>query len=357
MENRSLPSTDRQINIDLLRILACFMVVIMHTAVLNGLLEVSVFGGGALKLNRYDFAVRSAIPLFFMISGKLFLGRQSSVSIPVLYKKNILRLLIIYIVWSFLYALDSVGLAASSAHPSSLINAAVKSPWHLWYLPALIGVYLLIPILWAFTKYENGKYLKYYVALFVVFGVIYTTLLSGSFIYPGIATQISKFTCELCGYSGYFILGYFISRQNLEKIKCWHLLVFLLAVIMAATKIGEMNAMADGTPTGIVHGLSYLTLPTFLEAVSIFILFMKLTSVNLWSDRIKAKIVYLSKCTLGIYLIHPLVSGHLDSWFGLNTLTFIPVFRVPLMSMIIFLISMAVMMILNKIPVVNKWLF
>lgn len=75
-------------NIDYLRIFACFMVIILHVSADNWhTADVDSFEWAVF--NFYDTAVRSCVPLFFMISGKLFLGRTEIILISKLYKKNI----------------------------------------------------------------------------------------------------------------------------------------------------------------------------------------------------------------------------------------------------------------------------
>ena len=62
---------EREYNMDILRILACFMVVVLHTSAQNW--DAVPFISFEWKaFNFYNAMVRSAVPIFFMISGKLF---------------------------------------------------------------------------------------------------------------------------------------------------------------------------------------------------------------------------------------------------------------------------------------------
>ena len=104
-------------------------------------------------LNIYDCISRSTVPIFFMISGALFLDKQELI-VKDIFKKNVLRLLIWYIVWSLIYYLTGI------------------KPIHLGYIPSLIGVYILIPVLYSIVNYESGKYIKYYLIVFLWFEII-----------------------------------------------------------------------------------------------------------------------------------------------------------------------------------------
>ncbi len=64
----------RKINIDYLRITSCIMVIFLHLSA-QFFHVVDVESNEWKILNFYDCLVRSAVPLFVMISGNLFLTR------------------------------------------------------------------------------------------------------------------------------------------------------------------------------------------------------------------------------------------------------------------------------------------
>ena len=104
-----------------------------------------------------------------------------------------------------------------------LALVTVKSHYHLWFLPSLIGLYMLQPFIRAIISYKEEKYLPYFLALFFIFGVIRPTLLH--FIQnPLGVTLIQKIPMDLMGYSAYMILGYYLA--NSSKFQC-HPLILL----------------------------------------------------------------------------------------------------------------------------------
>lgn len=76
----------RDYNMDLLRILAAFMVVVIHVSAHN-FSDTPTKSIEWLSYNFYDSVVRSAVPIFLMISGAFFLTDRIQSNIKKLYKK------------------------------------------------------------------------------------------------------------------------------------------------------------------------------------------------------------------------------------------------------------------------------
>lgn len=128
---------EREYNMDYLRIFACFMVIFLHVAAQNWS-SVEVTGKQWHVFNLYNSAVRSSVPLFLMLSGKLLLSHGDDFSMKKFFSKNIKKLFIVYLVWAFLYAVDTVGIAEIlKGNYRNLIACVVGSKFHLWYLSTL----------------------------------------------------------------------------------------------------------------------------------------------------------------------------------------------------------------------------
>ena len=80
---------ERDYRIDLLRILACLMVVFIHVSAFGMLSGVGSFNWHIGNI--YDSLVRSAVPLFVMISGAFLLSKN--ISYKEIFSKYILRIL------------------------------------------------------------------------------------------------------------------------------------------------------------------------------------------------------------------------------------------------------------------------
>lgn len=133
-------ATDRKLWIDTIRAAACLLVILLHSAAFY----VNNSGLGSLDwnwANAVDAFSRACVPLFFMISGYLFLGSRA----PKL--RHILRVVSALAVYSAI-AILAIWIFGGT-FPMAKLMALPYQPafYHLWYLYALIGIYLLASII------------------------------------------------------------------------------------------------------------------------------------------------------------------------------------------------------------------
>lgn len=342
-------------SLDLLRICACFMVILLHVAAFQ-FYAVSPSGEEWRVFNFYDTLSRSCVPLFFMISGHLFLSRKDPINLSRLFSKNILKLFFLYLLWSALYALDTVGLSALGCEGvlSSIYTTFLTSKYHLWYLPAMIGLYLLAPFVQGAAQHWEGKFLRYFCVLFFFCIIFYNTICLLSKIHQGpflsFFESLSVFSPPFSYPLGYFVLGYALGRHQFSTVKWWQPLSAFFALVCVFTFLNHRYALFTGAASTILY--NYDLLPAFAEAVCLFVLFRKLPTETL-SDRSKALILTVSKCTLGIYLLHIFVLEHLQATFHISPTSFQPWLSVPLITLLVFVCCLLVIYLLKKIPYVG----
>lgn len=350
MENTVIlsPPKTRDIRYDLLRIFAAFMVVVLHVSGKNwSSTPPDTISWAAMNL--YDSFVRSAVPLFFMLSGAFMLKKEAN--FKKLYGK-IFSLALIYTVWSVLYAVDTIGL--TEIFNTSLLDfakAVVKSKFHLWFIPSLIGAYILQPIMYAIVHFENGKYTPYYLICFLIFGIIQPTLsttLNGIELLPSI---INKLSIEMTGVSGYMILGYYIVNQKPIKIKKTTAVFCFMGVALISTIICQLHALKTNKVSNILYG--NFMLPVCLEAILIFAFFQSLGLNSFKKEKINKIIQKISALTMGVYLFHPFVIEQIGLKLGIDSLSFNPIVSIPVLSVAIFAISLFVSFIMTKIPIIK----
>jgi surface polysaccharide O-acyltransferase-like enzyme len=285
-----------------------------------------------------------------MISGSLFLNKKQ-LNIKHLWQRNISHLFVVYLIWSFLYAIDILGIPTLSIDSIPLfITQFIYSSGHLWFLPALISLYIIFPFLYTLVHYKNGILVPYFLGLFFIIGIIKPTLL----IIPGLPLDfinvLNKINVEGFSYSGYFILGYWLSRKNTKKIPAVFPLLVFIGSVVGASFLGYQNAISNEVASGLLF--SNFCLPVFVEAIALFILFQ-----NLLSNREVPKIIQtISSYTFGIYLLHVFVYQHLDFRYGLSAITFNPIFSILLVSTLTFIICLIFVAILKKIPFIKNWI-
>ena len=96
----------------------------------------------------------------------------------------------------------------------------------------------------------------------------------------------------------------------------------------------------------------YSTRSIMTLAISI-LLFCVFLSINFRGNRM---FFHISKATFGVYLIHPLFIDVLDRFLGITIQSFHQILSVPALSAVVFLASLGASILINKIPLINKWI-
>ena len=354
MNGSPAPENRRDLSADLLRLLACLMVVGIHTS-MEGWYSISPRSYTWAVLNFYDTLCRPAVPLFVMISGSLFL-RKEKLDIRRLWTRNIPRLLAVYILWAVFYAVMNNGIHKSMEDPSLIWNeiSGPNPQYHLWYLRMIINIYAIAPILRMLVRKLDGKYFRYFFTLFFFFGILRSTVYELPFLPQWIHEQINLFVeMDLVRYSAYFILGYYLSdperdfRVSGKKVFA----VYLLTLVLAAGLTQWISA-ADNWPTQALYG--NFALPVAVEAVCLFILIRQKASKMSVSGKAEKILAAVSGSTLFVYLIHPFVIRRMQIYFHLYTTDYNVLFSVPLAVLLVFILSSACGIVLKKIPLLNR---
>ena len=350
MENRS--GQERQLNMDLLRILACFSVIMLHSAA-QFWYYLPLLSGNWLIANSYDAAFRFGVPVFVMLSGRFFLSKEGEVNIKTLYFKNILRLFVLYWVWSIVYGLWNCrqwmgnGILALEDYVQEILYGR----YHLWYLPMQMGLYMLLPVLKGWVRNSSKKNLEYFLILFVVCQIGLSTIkilpLSG-----GVLHVMAQFEVELaCSYAGYFVLGYYLYRYPPCKKARLGLYVCGIAGLFGAAGISVLETRFKGK--GMATAFDSYSLFTFFVVVALYVCFqnLKISPKAAGGWLIKE----LSADTLGIYLMHLLMMEFLDG-FGIHSMTIGIILGIPLLAVLCFVICTPVAALLRRIPFVGKYI-
>ncbi len=94
----------RIVKYDILRVVACFSIILLHVSA-SYWSVVDVRGGEFLVMTVYNSLTRFAVPVFFMLSG-LFLVAPERENVAI--GKRVLRLVMLFYVWSAFYAFQGI---------------------------------------------------------------------------------------------------------------------------------------------------------------------------------------------------------------------------------------------------------
>lgn len=338
--------------LDYLRVFAAFAVILVHVSAQN-IGAVPLLSANWLTLHLYNNAVRWPNWIFLMISGALLLDPQHSFSTAKLYRKNLLRIGTAFFFWSFLYALNEF---FPCRDWRAALSAVFAGHYHMWFLFMIAGLYLLAPM---FRQISSEQTLRY--ILLLLFGLRFFLPFSFSLlrilhiphtIFPlslmsGLLSQIQSQipSKEIL----YFLLGTYLVR--FPPRKSLRIGLYASAVFSYLFTIGII--LFTQTHPGSMEQPFDFALTDLLMTAAIFLFFKQVISDA--PSKAHRFFRLLSASSFGIYLVHPFVIDTLASQAGLTTLSFSPVLSVPVLTLLVFLISLGITMVLRKIPVLKTY--
>lgn len=168
MNTSEIKTQNRFYWMDFTRIIACFAVIVIHTA-----------GSSSLGNRIMNVLCYCAVPLFVMISGANFLDKD--VDIKTIWKKYIIPMLISFAVWSFMYAIYTsysyyaqftdhvLGSEYRTEFIKTIIINTVNGHYHMWYIWMTIGLYAVMFFIRKLYSTCTKKQLLYFLIISFVY--------------------------------------------------------------------------------------------------------------------------------------------------------------------------------------------
>ena len=324
----------RNINLDLIKVLACIGVVLLHTTMIG------FKDTGSWNLLAYLYYLGTySIPLFFMVNGYLLLGKRNITYSYILEKVK--WILITVSSWNTIVWLLKRDFAVNPV--KKIIGSMVQKGYffQFWFFGALILIYLCLPIL---KKFLNSKrsYL-YILSLLISIGLIFE--LTNIIIQTPLQSYVIQ-TFRLWTWFFYYILGGLIAQFDKEFIKNgfkrWMKIVAVLLLLITPVILFFLAKT-------IYHNLfaEYFYDILFVKIVSLGV-FLTILTLSLKESKYKW-IVSLSNQTMGVFIVHTYVMKVLEKLLGFSytgAYLLFPIFTLC--------ISLIVVSLLMKIPYFNR---
>lgn len=342
---------NRIVYLDLLRICAIFSVIVIHVSAIAEDSESDLTGYVGLV---YNSMVRWAVPIFFMISGAMFLRKDKNYTFAIMIKKYIPRLLICIIFWGFLYSLLDIYLYSNFSLKTLLlcfINVfSNNSGYHLWFLYALIALYIMVPLFRIIVKNLSQKQLIFVIMCWMILslGIAQFNLITKTLSIP---VSINWYFPMISGYAGYFLLGYYLMNYDVSKM----IKNILLILGTLALALGIVLNVVFTKKAGykIDAFLSQDGISSCLVAISVFLIFKSLFNRQ-FSVKVSKIIKSISQHTFGIYLIHVFVISVIFHIFNLKIDLINSVISIPIFSLLVFILSYILIFLFSNIPILKK---
>lgn len=294
------PTMKKRIHgIDLLKIVACALVVAVHTidarlGIVNRLLQMSTV---------------VAIPLFFEINGFLVLSKRSMDSRYVFHK--IIKILLICFSWEFF---NSIANYIVYRKVISFVSGAVfdliqkGNFFQFWFLGALIILYAATPLLHRMLRNKE----KLYSVIMLVCGVACIVIDFLQFLLKWQFISVTIQTFRVWQWGFYYMLGGYIAKykdrieENLCKIS--KITTFFLLALSIVVMFGWMWFCRETAFGYLDIGGFYGAFPTIITAAGMLVIAMR--------SRIDSRIVRLiAPTTMGVYIIHAHVMSYWVHFF------------------------------------------
>lgn len=342
---------DRIVSLDILRVLACFMVVMVHSGEFFYIgNDGSLIRDNALWVGLYGSLLRSSVPLFVMLSGFLLLPIRYTPS--VFYKKRFVRILIPLLIWSVLYAIVPC-LLGEYGTGDMLRNLALipvnfsGKCGHLWYVYMLIGLYLFIPILspWiqnASKRFEGGFLLVWIFTLLLPYlKVLFPEMLGEAYWNP--YSSVYYFS----GFIGYLVLGHYLKvHVQLSGKKSLFLGGGLIILGYLITYSGfAYNMKKVPTVEAVELTWRFTTINVAMMAAGIFLIIKNLSFKTAFS---KGLLRDVSRLSFGMYLAHIFILNQLYKLWSM----LLPgaMYIIPVLAITTFIVTYLLIKALSFLP-------
>lgn len=368
--------------IDLLRVLACFLVIFSHCC--DGF--VAQFDSDRESFLTGVFLgslVRPCVPIFVMMTGVLLLPIKTGHSLNAFYRKRIGRIITPLIFWSvvlpiltFVYfhyinpetqnpmiTVDNYTVQSLAQKLYTFIFNFNFDTVPMWYLYMLIGLYLILPILSSWLVQASRNDLKtilliWGVSLCLPFVKMAAPMLGyqGNFgnmdILGGCDWNVYGTFYYLSGFIGYLILPYYLIKYplNWSWKKMWLVSIPMFLVGYAITSFGYILTQKYFPGNyAYLEVLWYFTgINVFMMTFPVFIMMQKIKIPSMpWLSR-------LAGLSFGIYLCHFVFVFITYDWFNMASLPF--VVRIICMAVTTFIICYLIVSLMSKFKLTNRFI-
>ena len=381
--------TKREIWLDWLRVIACFLVMLTHST------EPFYLGGeGSLILTHSDAVWAAVMDVFSRAAVVLFVIASSYLQFPLHYdtgtffRKRALRILPPFLVWTLCYALVW---GEPVQNFKDLLWNFNYAAGHLWFVYMLIGLYLVMPLLSPWAEKVSKKELQVYLGIW-----LFTTIIPLLRVWLGGAAPViygpsgipnpAKYPLwgeaswntfglfyYVSGMLGYLLLGLYF-RRFVGELSWKKTLAIALPVFACGFAIGvfgflrQVGADSHGVfPVEGPVGLAAIWETTWLNdsigvammAIGWILVLRKIQSDGKFYRRV---VLPVSNASYGMYLSHllvlVLVSGWLRDALRLGNEGVLGLWTTPVQILLTALISYVLValacVLIRKIPKLGK---
>ena len=348
---------------DALRVMAIIGVIFCHASTSFVALDIGSFN---FYISAFFDCFRDfCVPIFVMLSGALLIAKKDSLF--TFFKKRLSRIFIPFLFWGIVYTLYSFIFLKHNLNLNYVFDVFMRNGGTIggifWFVWMIFTIYIAIFIINKVNSYGNGripdfdrKFINVLTILSVVFIIMFQMYLLPDILYKSLLGYYVSFI-------PYAIIGSFLANNDFISSKIGAKKTALIALALSiATYLYYIFACVG--PMSVSNNSftypGYFNILILVLSASIFILFKSMSKIQFFRNVEKSKygdvIVSLSGYSYGIYLIHYLVLYILKRKIVIicDYTQQSPLIWIPLLVLITLIISLAILMILDRIPYLRK---
>lgn len=347
-------SKNRNYALDLLRVVACYLVIQQHASEFYYIGENGsvVTGDNTFWIGVITSLCRISVPLFVMISGYFLLPMRDTT--PLFFRKRFTRVLYPFLAWCVIYAVYFVFSKGDTLEQMALnilqipINFGTQVG-HLWYIYMLIGLYLLIPIISPWLKSASKKELQGYLILWLITSFLPYIHLVFPEVLGECAWNSTPMLYYFTGFAGYLILGYYMKTYGRLSVP-----ISILLLIAGYGVTAYVYCTRIDTAVNVVAlelSWQFCVINVVAATVGTFSLFQNIKATG--ESVIGKLITNVSSLSYGMYLAHIIVLNFFYELLkGISSTVLI---TVPLITICTFVTVYIIIRLLSLLPKSKYW--
>ena len=353
----------KMLDIEIMRIVAIFLVIFVHTYE-KGILLFSLYEPGDIRYFMYlpmSVCCSSGVPIFFMISGALILNKTNGTinDIKKIWTKKIPHMLLVLFVWSIIHYIPVLHINANYRFDFlGFLKAFYTSDniyAHLWFLYAYIAYLMTLPILKKIANaLTNVEYL-YLFTLVLVFSMIvptidylisYGKIAMNSNIKPSWIGNVI-FICPLIGYFLKCRIENFWTKKKILIL--WVVNIFTIMISCYMSYLQAKNTEVHNE----IHSLF-----SYVNAVTIFVSIQYFVKKVKCIEHLRVPLTKIGSSIFFIYLVNikllsfnqRFLMGGFYKYFS----EFFPMTYAFLWCIMVMVVGFILFQIVSRIPIVRK---
>lgn len=337
--------TSRILCFDVMNVLACFAVVVQHHNSHMHSFDGSFSWAVSLVLECLCYW---SVPIFLMVSGANLLDYRKKYDTPTFFRKRFLRVAVPWLIWSVILLIWKVSTGQIRSDGQTLLSYAqlvlsnnVEGIY--WFFGTLFVLYLMTPVLTHLTAHRRLLW-------YMVIGIFLLSVLqplAGDYLPIG-SGYIDALRNSLLVY---YLLGYLLNTTEFTRKQRIILYLMGIAAVVFRFSVSFFHSHAIGAASLAVRGNKMCN--AMICSAALFVFLKQVDWNRLLPSKIQALLPTLASYSFGVYLLHRVVIWHLRELLGLGISS---LKWKTICAPLTYVVCIAVIALLKKIPVIKKYI-